>query len=479
MKKQILVAVALLPVTLLNAQSWAGRYTQVINDENNKQKFVQELFLMPADDGASVDLTALDVTDGTTYHYDTDYSGIPVNGNKIQYYYPDEEIDYSIVFELEDGCVRVTEYVDGGISDPEPGKLSVSGVYIKDNKCFADGKSYLYQLTSSTECKLAKGGLYIGDISVPEKVKDPSGRTITVTGIDFNAFKGNYDVTSVALANDRQRVDPGAFNFTRLPFDRDKVALPRYVYPDESLTRFVSPEYEAGKEVPETALWLIFKQNYAPIDLTGDFRGQEDRKCGMALFDFDNIQGLYYNVPAPKKNMFKGYDRFEIEALVAGRDFAAFHTFPSYSRWKYPEKEKDAPGGIVRQVAKKYGRTVKYSRKVAWLRDGTGEFDIVEFEHTGGEAMVVYVWSSKGEIYATGTFTAQLRPGEEDFSVWNVDDDGYYGIPDVVSIAIDPEGRVTLFLAKNSPESVDCFALRQVEDRLERIDLAMWYRYID
>ena len=82
----------------------------------------------------------------------------------------------------------------------------------------------------------------------------------------------------------------------------------------------------------------------------------------------------------------------------------------------------------------------------------------VTFVSTGAESQVI-------NVYADG--------------VWNVDDEGTYGIPDVVSIALDPDGYATIFLAKNSPESINCFALHQVGDKFEVIDFDQWYRFID
>ena len=160
-------------------------------------------------------------------------------------------------------------------------------------------------------------------------------------------------------------------------------------------------------------------------------------------------------------------------------DFVAFHTFPAFGRWKYPEKVQNAPKAIVNQVARKYGREVMYSRRVAWLRDGYGELDLVEFQHKNHQAMVVFAWVNGDDVAATCSLTTEIESEFEDADVWNVDDDGTFGIPDVVTIVRDPEGNVIIFLAKNSPESITCFALRQVGDKLERIDFDQWYRYVD
>ena len=80
---------------------------------------------------------------------------------------------------------------------------------------------------------------------------------------------------------------------------------------------------------------------------------------------------------------------------------------------------------------------------------------------------------------ATACLTTEIESEFEDSGVWNVDDEGTYGIPDVITIAQDPEGAVTIFLAKNSPESVTCFALHQNGGKLEKIDFDQWYRYVD
>ena len=93
--------------------------------------------------------------------------------------------------------------------------------------------------------------------------------------------------------------------------------------------------------------------------------------------------------------------------------------------------------------------------------------------------MVVFAWIGNGEIYATCDIKREIESESEDSSVWNVDDDGTYGIPDVVSIALDPEGCANIFMAKNSPESITCFVLHQVGDRFELVPVDQWYRYVD
>ena len=121
-----------------------------------------------------------------------------------------------------------------------------------------------------------------------------------------------------------------------------------------------------------------------------------------------------------------------------------------------------------------------YSRRVANIRQGSGvgELSLVEFEHKDGEAMVVFVWRNADDDFAMGDLSVKLTEESEEYGVWDIDDEGRYGIPDVVTIALDPREDVTVFLAKNSPEAIECYAWHQVGDRLEYVEYGSWYRFI-
>ena len=94
--------------------------------------------------------------------------------------------------------------------------------------------------------------------------------------------------------------------------------------------------------------------------------------------------------------------------------------------------------------------------------------------------MVAFVWQKYDEIVATCTLTTGIPEGEdEDYSIWAVDDDGTYGIPDVVTIALDRDGNADIFVAKNSPESIRCFILHQNGPTLEQVETDYWYRYLN
>lgn len=477
---------ALSVLSAANLPAWGGKYTLQYPGEDGKPYATGTLYLLPSGENAAVFSLTLLWNDGSVLVYDTDNQPIPVRDGILCYYFPDEEIDYSIEVILNPGEDQPGVFVREILRSeqaPYNTDLSPNGFWTKDQAFFPDENGYLYRIGKDGSCQLTRGGIYEGAITLPATVQGPGGKQLAVAGIETEAFMDSPLVNQVVLSNpEEQLVQPGAYNFTRIPYDWSRLQLPLYCYPSQDKMRFAVPMGADDTPPADYRQWLIFKQNVAPCRLIYDWHKDENLSCGRRDGNFDATQGVYYTPlldKAERNKMFRGYDSYEIEALIANQEFVAFHTFPSYSRWKYPEREQNAPNAIVKQVVTQYGRQPMHSSRAAWLRDGTGELDIVEFTHQDGQATVCFVWQAKGEIYATGTFSTTLREGKEDFSVWNVDDDGTYGIPDVVSIALDPEGYVNIFLAKNSPESVTCFVLHQNGDKLEKTDLAQWYRFIE
>lgn len=494
MKKLVLVLLAgtLSAIHLQAAPgvpSWGGRYVQNHFDEDGALLATAQLLLIPQGPDATVFNLTITQRDGYVIYYDTDNQPIPVKDGLITYYFPDEEIDYCINVDLnpvpgEDTpdapFVRV-DYRLNSEYPPYSGDVQPEGCYLLDQNYFPDANGYLYYMEEADEsCILARGGIYEGAITLPERVTNRKGKPVFVRGIASDAFMDSRMVNQVVLSHPDQRVEPGAYTFTTIPYNWDKLKKPRFAYPDESLRRFVIPMYADESYQAPAKGWVVFKQNVIPALQSRDTHLTEGL-CGRADYDFDGNQGVFYDLQGKASESarnFRGYSSYEIEALVTDQDFVAFHTFPAFGRWKFPEAEKSASPALESEAARLFGRPVMYSRRAAWLRDGNGELDIVEFEHQGGEAMVAFIWSSRGEIYASGTLTAQIPEGDAEFSVWNVDDEGRYGIPDVVTIAFDPDGYANIFLAKNSPESVTCLILHQVGEQFEIIEADQWYRYI-
>ena len=491
MVKRLLAAAALLLCcALAAAQDWGGRYTMDITD-GEEVVARGELCLVPLSATSAEFFLSVTRKDGAVIVYDSaDGPAVMQNGNLI-WIYPEPGSDYSLTMELSpesaggipmENTIKVTETVGSGTPPYNIG-LSPDGFYKRDQYCFVAPNGYMYRRAEEgNTCTLTFGGIYSGEVDLPQQVIGPFGISFKVTGIDQNAFTASRNLTQVALSDPSQRVAPGTLSFTGVPYDWDKISKPMFCYPDKTRTRYAVPA-EPGFQSPENSYqWVIFKQNVAPCVQSGNTCKDGNKRCGRVDQAFDTTMGLFYTLSEPKdvaKTMFKGYQSYEIEALIADQDFVAFHTFPAFGRWKYPEKEQEPKASIVKQIAKKYGRTPMYSRRAAWLRDGTGELDIVEFEHKNNQAMVVFAWIGNGEIYAICELSTNIESGYEDSSVWNVDDSGTYGIPDVVTIALDPDGRANIFIAKNSPESITCFILHQVEDRFEIIPSAQWYRYVD
>ena len=484
--KIFITALCSLSCVFAAAQDWGGRYKLQLPEDAEVQG---DLFLVPVGPEQTEFLLTVVNKAGDTIVYDSTDGPVSLSDGKFIWRFPGGEFDYTLTMDLypeADGgiplenTIKVSENVGAG-APPYPIDLSPDGLYRRDLSYFVAPNGYMYH-SDGDKCALAMGGIYSGRVDLPATVVGPFGKVFSVSGIESDAFAYSHSLSQVTIADAGQRVAPGALTWTEIPYDWDKIAKPFFAYPCKTRDRFVIPYYD-GFECPENKYpWVIFKQNVAPSQQSGNTIGNDSALSGRVDQAFDRTMGVYYTLQIPKtevNKMFRGYEAMEIEALVADMDFVAFHTFPAFGRWKFPEKVQNAPKAIVNQIAKKYGREVMYSRRVAWLRDGYGELDLVEFQHKNHQAMVVFAWISGNDVAATCSLTTEIESEFEDADVWNVDDDGTFGIPDVVTIAKDPDGNVIIFLAKNAPESITCFALRQVGDKLERIDFDQWYRYVD
>ncbi|MBO4475533.1 MAG: hypothetical protein J5737_02250 [Bacteroidales bacterium] len=487
MKRIVSVCAALLLAAFSGlAQDWGGHYTMDIPDQARG-----DLYLVPVGPAEAEFLLVVGRPDGSQIVFDSNGTPVRLDGNSFVWRYPSPEIDYSISFDLNpmsdedipvEGCILVTESLISATPPYNIG-LSPNGLYSRDDKCFVTPDGYMYRINEAgNACMLACGGLYSEIVSLPQSVKGPFGRMFLVKGLESDAFRFSQGVTKVETYDDQQIISPGALMYTDIPYDFSVSPLPFFAYPDKSLTRFVIPYFPELNTPDDDFQWVVFKHNLAPAMKSGDTTGDNRKRDGRVDVAFDSTRGVFYTIQSAREDiskMFRGYTAMEIEGLVADKWYVAHHTFPAFGRWKFPEKEVAASKGIENAMSRKTGRAVKYSRKAAWLRDGTGELDIVEYEHVNRQAMVSFVWQSKGKVVATASLTTQIESEYEDYSVWNVDDDGRYGIPDVVSIAQDKDGAVTIYIAKNAPESVTCFALHQEGNSLRIVPFDQWYRFVD
>ena len=362
--------------------------------------------------------------------------------------------------------------VEGTVEVAEDGSTSyVTG---------SDGYRYHF-ISEGTELELCEGGRYAGTVQVPESVR-VNGETLRVAGVAAKAFWGNEAVTDVNWDRSTQYVGPSAFYRSGIHYYWDgHYGLPGYVYPSDNMQLFVRQE-KVEEWDRTTPLWMFFKHNYAPLTFDEDLLSDQDLKWGYNpwMADDKGMQGVYYEMRVPsavKKDMFRGYDAMEVIGLAMEARFAAFHRFPPFSRWKWGETEQSMSASLETQMAARYGRTLVQSRYIGHLREEDGRVGIFEFEPKDGEMMIVIAWILGGKVKATYVKTNEVDP--EYGSSWNVDDDGIYGIPELLCIAFDRHDNVILWFNHSAPESKNIFGLRQQGDQLQLFGEEQWYVYVD
>ena len=358
-----------------------------------------------------------------------------------------------------------------------------SGTLDPDNGFVTDENGYRYQYVDGLKLELCAGGRYAGTVNVPGTLV-VGGKELEVAGIAANAFRDNKDVTEVNYDRDTQYVGPSAFYRSGIYYYWESgYSLPKYVYPSNNSVYYVVQQelYEWDLNTPR---WMFFKHNYAPLTFVKDRLKDEEAQWGYSPWWADDMrmQGIYFKMLVPdqvKKDMFRGYDPQEVIGLAMEARFAAFHRFPPFSRWKWGEKEQTMGATLEKQMETRYGRTLRQSRYIGNLREEDGRVGIFEFEPKDGEAMIVIAWVLGGKVKASYVKTTNLNPNEGEFSVWNVDDDGTYGIPNLLCVAFDLHDNVILFLEHGAPESRNMFGLRQQGDQLQLFGEEQWYVYVD
>ena len=362
--------------------------------------------------------------------------------------------------------------VEGTVEVAEDGSTSyVTG---------SDGYRYHF-ISEGTELEICEGGRYSGTVQVPESVR-VNGETLRVAGVAAKAFMGNTAVTDVNWDRNTQYVGPSAFFRSGMHYYWDSgYSLPKYVYPSDNFINYVvqSEIYDWDKDTPR---WMFFKHNYAPLTFIENLSEDQDLKWGYNPWTANDkgMQGIYFEMRVPsavKRDMFRGYDAQEVIGLAMEARFAAYHRFPPFSRWKWGETEQTMGATLEKQMESRYGRTLIQSRYIGNLREEDGRVGIFEFEPKDGEAMVVIAWVLGGKIKATYVKTTDIDP--EEGSVWNVDDDGTYGIPELLCVAFDRHDNVILWFNHPAPESMNLFGLRQQGDQLQPFSEEQWYVYVD
>ena len=358
---------------------------------------------------------------------------------------------------------------------------AVRGTLDPDNNLVTDENGYRYQYVEGLKLELCAGGRYSGTVNLPRTLV-VGGKELEVAGIAADAFRDNKDVTDVNYDRSEQYVGPSAFYRSGIHYYWDnRYGLPQYIYPSDDFSLFVLQDKVEEYERYEPR-WMFFKHNYAPLTFKEDHMDEDSYQWGYSPWSAERMQGVLFEMPVEasvKKAMFRGYDAQEVVGLVMDCRFAAFHRFPPFSRWKWGETTQTMGATLEKQMETRYDRTLRPSRYIGNLREEDGRVGIFEFEPKDGQAMFVIAWVVGGKVKATYVQTTEIDPREGEYSVWNVDDDGEYGIPDLLCVAFDLHDNVILFFNHNAPESVNIYALRQQGDQLQRFGEDQWYRYVD
>ena len=407
---------------------------------------------------------------------------IPADGRRFSHNVVDDYTDYTLEAELvSDDRIVLKDHFNAGASPFGMG-MTLGGTYERETSFVADVNGFLYKyVAEATELELCEGGFYSGLVRLPDAV-DLRGETLPVAGIAADAFRGNKAVTDVIFDQETQYARPAAFYGSGIRYAWNyRGSLPAYAYPDDNFYTFVRPNVPEDHDFALDR-WLLFKQNYDFLHFVKDRSRDEDALWGYSPWRAEQMQGAYYELRVldiVRKQMFRGYEPHEVVALVADSWFVAQHRFPAFSRWKYPEKEQSMGAAFEKQMADRYGRKVKKSRYIGNLREEDGRLGICEFEIKDGEAMVVIAWTVGGQVKATWVKTTEVDPEYGEQSVWNVDDDGDYGIPQLLCVAFDPRDNVILWLNHPAPESMNLFGLRQQGDQLVLFGEDQWYVRVD
>ncbi|MBR6190807.1 MAG: hypothetical protein IKQ68_01395 [Prevotella sp.] len=393
---------------------------------------------------------------------------------------------------------------------------SLAGTYKKESGTVGDTRGYLYSVMGDGTLGLTRGGRYCGTVRIPESVKmaDGSEKTVstirkramqvptyeksanalrevyvpsTVTMVGVDAFAGNSQLQKVEYDNPRSvYVEAGAYmgcpNLQLTP------ATPIYGYcnyynNEDRAAAYAKFMFPIGKKMTGEELaqykWACFKHWHNRIG-NPVASNMDDDNCMPAFSDWRKVKGYIFSLRDPKQgpNMFWGYDPHEAIVVMVGNDYMGTHRFPQYNRWRYGEEAESKSPYFKQQMEKRYGRKVRYSYVAATLRDDGRNVSVTEFEIANNEALVVIAWSRADDIICTWEKRQQFEAGEGG-SVWNVDDDGEYGIPAVLCIAEGDNGALELILNHQAPESVNIERLVRHGDQFVEEGGDQWYVWYD
>ncbi len=255
------------------------------------------------------------------------------------------------------------------------------------------------------------------------------------------------------------------------------------MHPAKGFYRFIVSEEEPLTEAQRKSLtWAVFKQNVNPVHYecpSPSFANNEAMSSAWCAH-WNLIKGDVFtlNDPSVAATMFRGY-KWQPTVLVADNEFVNTHNFPAYNRWMMGETVKSMPASFVTKMRQRYGSKVNASYEAASLRGTNGVLAVTDFGVNNGKALVVYTWLVNGKEVCTHEMRTTVEPGYEN-SVWSLDDEGVYGLPEVVTIARDKAtGNIEFYVLRGGTESATLLHFCQNGNKLELVDRKSHYLWID
>ncbi len=384
---------------------------------------------------------------------------------------------------------------------------------------FKDANGYCYQIVSGSTVALAPGGSYSGNIVIPSQVsydgkqytvasvlqgamwkKDGASNIGNITSVTLpetvklvgaDAFRNNASLKTVKYS-DGTRIEVRSFwGCPKLKIEKHE-PLFTYTEPYSSEefkgtnayqfhTRLYCPTEQPLADVDKYC-WAIFKSNHNGVSF--DSYKNLDKEDAMACFcsRVKNVKAGLFRLQDPDcvESMYKGYlTESGLNVILADNGYVATHELPPFSRWIWGEDIIEMPQEFVSKMEKLYGRKVKYSHECGHLLNTDERLVITEFVITNHECMYVLSWIKDGNILCSYVEKRETDPEYEEYGVWNVDDDGTYGIPHILTIARDERGNIELFLLHGAPESLNYSHLVQNGSTFKEIGSAHWYVWVD
>lgn len=419
-----------------------------------------------------------------------------LQGNKAVFTKDCDGTIYTATLTFEGNTLTITE--ENAFSNIDFGrKAYLEGTYTKDEAYVGDDKFILYSyINEGHELGVVKGGRYTGNLMVPASV-NVNGKEIPVTTVRKNAFQHDFDtpeahmLKSVSLpavtlvgvnAFDGNRelatikygkpqtvcVEAGAyFNCPKLNVGPEKFLYAFNDCGDQERATFLVACAKPMEDASDYR-WACFKHWHNRMKTIGfnDPKGENTGDYYHSCWEYAKGQKFELLNKSAAANMFWGYQG-PMDVVLATNGYVGKHTFPMYSRWVYGEEKINMPAQFQADIAKRYGRKVKYSYEAAKLKDGFAQLAITEFEIKDKEAMVVYSWVRFGDVMAEHVETTKVEDDYDGYSLWNVDDEGEYGIPEILCIAYDDKENVEIFINKPAPESTNYMRMVQKGKKLE------------